>query len=117
MIPDKEKIIKEEPEEGADLIKQNKNDIWSFLPHSSAYQYTMVGIMAYAGFTNALVTYWPTFAQYTPPFRCASVLDDLPFAHNATFDTMHNLVATTNTKEQGTQFGYRQCEVHSIIQY
>ena len=55
---------------------------------------------------------WPTFAQYTPPFRCVSLVDDLPFAHNATFDTMHNLIATRKTKEQGNKFGYRQCEVN-----
>ena len=111
MLPEKENDVTLEKGDETKLIQKYENDIWSFLPHSSPYQYTIVMIMAYIGFTNALVAYWPTFVQYTPPFRCGSLLDELPFAQNATFDTMHNLVATKITKEQGNKFGYRQCEV------
>ena len=64
--------------------------------------------MSLVGFTNALVTYWPTFAQFTPPFRCRSELDENSKFSNFTFEEMHDFVATNETKNIGNQFGFNQ---------
>jgi len=75
------------------------------------YQIGAVLIMSFAGFTNALVTYWPTFAQFTPPFRCRSELDENPKFSNFTFEEMHDFIATNETRNIGNQFGFNQCKM------
>ena len=93
------------------MPEHEKLDMWTVLPHASRYQYIVALIMACAAFGDGWVTYWPAFSQYTPPFRCRSVLDDSPFAENTTFDTIHNIVATDSTLAKGNEFGYNQCQV------
>ena len=87
------------------------DDMWTFLPHASRYQYTVVFLVAFSGVSGGWLTYWPTFCQYAPPFRCHSLVDDLPFAKNATFDTMYNLIATSESR--GVK-SYRQCEIINV---
>ena len=45
MFPEKEGDVP--VDDGTELIQKYENDIWSFLPDSSPYQYTVVIIMAY----------------------------------------------------------------------
>ena len=104
----KPKLADSDSEE--DPLVTGEPDIWKFIPHSSKYQYAVVITLSYVAFTNGWIIMWAVFGQYTPPFRCRSVLDNTTLAETASFQTMHDLVANLSAPEYREAYG-QQCLV------
>jgi hypothetical protein len=56
--------------------KRGTDYLWERLPHISLYQLRITGLASYAGIFGGMITMYPVFAQYTPPYRCETVFDN-----------------------------------------
>ena len=51
--------------------------LWERLPHISFYQLRITGMASYASVLGGFLAIYPVFAQYTPPYRCETVFDNI----------------------------------------
>lgn len=69
--------------------------LWERLPHISIYQLRITGTASYAAVFGGLMTTFPVFAQYTPPFRCETAFDNNKEFSWLTWEQIKSLTTST----------------------
>ena len=71
------------------------DDIWTKLPHISAYQVRLLICVGYVGFIGGFMAIYPVFAQFKPDIRCETIFDTEPGFEFLTFDEVKSLTTDT----------------------